>query len=113
MELIFVIVLGVHGFIHLYGFASEQFLVDIKELTWKKIVTVHPRLNKIIGVFWAIAWIFFWLSAIGIMFGENWWKIAALAGVTISQILVILYLKYAWFGTIGNALIIAAIIWFF
>ena len=111
MELILVILLAAHGFTHLYGFASEQFLVNIKEMAWQKIVFVSPRLAKVIGVFWAVAWVAFWLAAIGIIFAQDWWRMAAIVGVVISQVLIVLYFKYAWWGTISNLIIIAAVFW--
>lgn len=97
MRIIFLIIVILHGLIHLLGFVKGIGLKEVKELTLP--------ISKPLGFIWlASAFIFL---AYGISFIVNYkysWLIGFLA-IAVSQILIILIWKDAKFGTIPNALI--------
>ncbi len=99
MRMAFLILVIVHGLIHLLGFVKAFGLSEVKELT--------QTISKPYGVIWLLAFIFFVMAAI--MFALNnsyWWLLGFIALVT-SQILIISFWHDAKFGTILNVIILS------
>ena len=96
MRYAFVIVLALHGLIHLIGFVKAFFLTDI----YKQVLGI----SKPIGSIWLIAFILFVISASQFLTHKKWFYIAVVA-VFVSQVLIILAWKEAKYGTIINVII--------
>lgn len=97
-RIIFTLLLLIHGFIHLIGFA--------KAFGW----TASGRLAQPVSAPWGILWLTGGLLMFGtaifyMMESRVWWSVA-LAGVLLSQILVIVFWSGAKYGTIINLLIL-------
>jgi len=100
MRIAFLIIVIVHGLIHLLGFVKAFGLSDVKQLT--------QNISKPFGVIWLIAFVFFVVVAIMFVFKNSSWWIFGLIALVISQILIITFWKDAKFGTIANVIILIA-----
>lgn len=98
MKWIFFIVVVLHALIHLLGFVKAFQLAEVSQLT--------QQISKPVGVFWLIAFLLLTASAIQFIFDKDIWWIAALIGIILSQILIILFWQDAKFGTIPNIIIL-------
>lgn len=101
MRNLIIILLLIHGLIHLMGF--------IKSIKPEKITGLKSEISKQVGLFWLLSSILF-LSTIYFLLTGNplWW--AACGGATIiSQIVIILSWQDAKFGTILNILLVILI----
>lgn len=99
MKIIFLIIVLIHGLIHVLGFVKGFEIKEVKELTLP--------ISKPLGIVWLLATILF--VTFGVLFLSSF-KYAWLLGlisVLISQILIVLYWKDAKFGTIPNSIVLA------
>ena len=97
-----VILLFIHGIIHLLGFVKAYQLAEINQLT--------QSISKPIGLLWLIALILFLAAAIQLISNHNLWWITALIALILSQVLIILVWQDAKFGTIANIIILLAVV---
>ncbi len=98
LRLFFIILLTVHGFIHLIGF--------VKAFDVAKINAITQEITKQVGVLWLLAMITLIVTSICyLQHYSNWW-VLALLGVAVSQVLILLYWQDAKFGTIANMIIL-------
>ncbi|MDK2910056.1 MAG: hypothetical protein PWR20_1623 [Bacteroidales bacterium] len=98
MKTVLLVVVFVHGLIHLLGFLKGWGISEIKELTLP--------ISKTWGLLWLTALLLF--LAFGILYfveNEYAWVIGLLA-VVVSQVLIIAFWKDARFGTIPNIVIL-------
>ncbi|MFD0837396.1 DUF6544 family protein [Mariniflexile aquimaris] len=98
MRTIFLVIVLLHGLIHLLGFIKAFNFQEIKELTLP--------VSKLEGTFWIIGAILFLIY--GILYfinNKQAWLIAIIA-VIVSQILIFYFWKDARFGTIPNLIIL-------
>lgn len=96
------VLLFVHGLLHLIGFISGYRIANINQLS--------SIPSKTAGTAWLIATLLFTNTIIQyINKKEYWWMIASLA-IILSQTLIILYWKDARFGTIANLFVLIAVI---
>ncbi len=100
MRIAFLVLLIVHGLIHLLGFVKAFGLSEVKELT--------QSISKPFGVIWLLAFIFFIITAIMFVFKNNYWWLFGFIAVVTSQILIIFFWQDAKFGTIANGIILIA-----
>ena len=100
MRIAILVLITVHGLIHLMGFAKAFQYAEMKQLT--------IAISKPVGVMWLMAALLFITSAILFLFEEDYWAILAIAAVVISQIVIILSWHDAKFGTIANVIILIA-----
>lgn len=111
LRIIFASIVLVHGLIHLMGFANQWNIKKFNQFTGITLFPVSENLSKIIGIIWLLTALLFIISAVGYVIEMDWWWIFGFASVIISQLLIIIYWKDAWAGTIPNVIIfIAAII---
>lgn len=100
MRIIFLMLIAVHGLIHLLSIAKALELLDVKQPTLP--------ISKPFGVAWILGFIFFAAAVIMIAFkNSNWWLCGFIA-VLISQVLIIFFWHDAKFGTIINVIIFIA-----
>jgi hypothetical protein len=98
MRVAFLIIVIVHGFIHLLGFIKAFGFKEIKELTLS--------ISKPAGIIWFSVTILFLVYGICYFFDTKQAWIFGLFAVIGSQILVFTFWKDAKFGTIPNLLIL-------
>ena len=102
LKIFFLIVLFIHGMIHILGFLKAYQLAEINQLT--------QNISKPMGILWLIALILFFAAAIQLVSNHDLWWITALAAVILSEVLIILFWQDAKFGTIANIIILLAVI---
>jgi len=98
MKVIFLIIVLIHGLIHLLGFVKGFELREVKELTLP--------ISKPMGVVWLTStFLFLTYGALYLLNSKYAWLIGLIA-VILSQVLIILFWKDAKFGTIPNIIIL-------
>ena len=102
MRIIFLILIVIHGLIHLLGFAKAFDIGSITQLS--------KEISKPFGVLWLTAFLLFLSSAILFFLKKEEWWIIGIIAVIISQILIFSNWNDAKFGTIANIIILFAII---
>jgi len=102
LKIFFLIVVIIHGMIHILGFLKAFQLAEINQLT--------QSISKPIGILWLIALILFLIAAIQFISNHDLWWITALAAVILSQVLIILFWQDAKFGTIPNIVILLVVV---
>lgn len=108
MSWVVVIVLILHGLIHLMGGVNELGLAKIQGLSEKTLIPLSGSIQSIFGVIWFIAVSLFILSAIGLLIKQQWWKSIAIWAIMISQLLIVIWWPNAKWGTIPNILILVS-----
>lgn len=102
LKIFLLVLLLIHGLIHILGFLKAFQLAEINQLT--------QNISKPIGILWLVALILFLAAAIQLISNHNLWWITALAAVILSQVLIILFWQDAKFGTIANIIILFSVI---
>jgi hypothetical protein len=102
MTVLFVIVLVVHGLIHVFGFAKAFGFADLPQLT--------QPVSPLLGAVWLIAALLF-LGAVAAMFvwPRGWWAIGACATV-VSTFLIVFFWTDAKFGALGNLVALIGVV---
>lgn len=95
---IFLVLIVVHGLIHIMGFVKAFNLAEIEQLTLP--------VSRTAGLFWLLASILLLLSAVAFFIKTEWWWIVATVGFIFSQGLIITYWQDAKFGTIANIILL-------
>jgi len=98
MRIAFIILIALHGLIHLMGFFKAFGLSAVEQITL--------TISKPVGMIWLIAFVIFSFLAIMFFLGHSNWWIVGFAAVVISQILITIYWQDAKFGTVANLIIL-------
>lgn len=98
LKIVFLILVAVHGLIHIMGVVKAFHLADIKELTLP--------ISKPMGIIWLLAAVLFLATFILFLLHQPWWWMAAVPALVLSQLLIFVYWKDAKFGTLANVLIL-------
>jgi len=99
MRIIFLIIVLLHGLIHLLGFVKAFGFQEVKEFTFS--------ISKPTGIVWLIVTGFFLLFGILYFASSKYAWLVGLVSVIVSQILIIYFWKDAKFGTIPNLIILS------
>lgn len=110
MTWVVVIVLILHGLIHLMGGMNELGLAKIQDLSGKTLIPLSGSIQTTLGVIWFITVGLFILSAIGLLIKQQWWKTIAICAIIVSQLLIVIWWPDAKWGTIPNILILVSLI---
>lgn len=102
IRFLFFILLFFHGSIHLMGF--------FKSVNSAAIAQLQLPISQIAGIFWLIAALIFVASALLFLLRNPYWWIPALAGLMISQTLVIFSWSDAKVGTLANLLVLIPVL---
>jgi hypothetical protein len=102
LKIFLLIVLFIHGLIHILGFLKAFQFAEINQLT--------QNISKPMGILWLITLLLFLAAAIELISNHNLWWITALIALILSQVLIILVWQDAKFGTIANIIILLAVI---
>ncbi len=100
MRIAILVLITVHGLIHLTGFVKAFHFSEMNQLT--------IDISKPVGLMWLTATLLFINSAILILLKKDYWFILSIAAVVISQIIILLSWHDAWFGTFANVMILIA-----
>jgi hypothetical protein len=97
MKALFIVIIAIHGLIHLMGFVKAFNLAEISQL--------KQPISNVAGIFWLItALLFLTALLLFLVKSDSWWILAA-AAIVVSQVLVIQDWNDAKFGTIANVLL--------
>ena len=97
-RIIFIIIIGFHGLIHLMGFVKAFNFAETKELT--------QPISKFLGLIWLLALLLFISALIQYLIKNEFWWLTAIIGILVSQTLIITFWQDAKFGTIPNVIIL-------
>jgi len=100
MRIALLVLILVHGLIHVLGFVKAFELSDVKQLT--------QTISKPFGMIWLLAFILFVIAAILFAFKNSSWWLFGVIALVVSQVLIILFWHDAKFGTIPNVIILIA-----
>jgi Family of unknown function (DUF6544) len=97
MKILFSLILGFHGAIHILGF--------LKAFKLAKIEQINNEISKTSGLVWLFVTILFILTLIAYLLKLQYWHWIALPAVLISTILIITTWSDSKFGSIPNIII--------
>lgn len=100
MKTIIIILLVIHGLIHLLGFTKAFNLAAVEQLTLP--------ITKTSGVLWLLATLLFLAAALLFFPDKSFWWMPAVLAVGLSQYLIFGSWQDAKFGTIANVIILLA-----
>lgn len=102
LRIIFLIIMTVHGLIHLMGFVQAFRLAEMKDFTL--------QVSKPAGIVWLAATLLFVIAAVLFLLNnEAWWAVAG-GAVVLSQILIIAGWQDAKFGTLANLIVLLVVV---
>jgi hypothetical protein len=96
------ILIGIHGIIHLFGF--------IKAFDLSEFNTITQFISKTYGIFWLLACDLFMATFVLYLCHSKYWLLSGLLAVILSQLLIISLWSDTKFGTIANLIILIALI---
>ncbi len=99
MKTVLIILLALHGTIHLMGFAKAFDILPVKPL--------NQYISKTFGILWLTASLLCFTCVLLILINIGEWWLVGLTAILVSQILIIRFWKDAKFGTIANVIIAA------
>ncbi len=98
----FVVMVIMHGFIHIMGFVKAFNLAEMSQLT--------QSISKPQGILWLAAGLLFFTVAFLFFIEQDGWWIPGIFAIVLSQTLIILFWKDAKLGTMPNFIILLAVI---
>ncbi len=101
MRLALIILLGIHGIIHLFGFLKAFDVVEFN--------AISQPISKAFGLVWFFTFILFVFTILLLIFKPEYWWLIGFLGVISSQILILNYWSDAKFGTIANLIILISV----
>lgn len=97
----FILIVLIHGLIHLMGFVKAFQLAPIQQLT--------KEISKPAGAMWLLAALLFVVSVVLLLLKAGWWQVG-LAAVVLSQVLIFTVWQDARFGTIANVILLIGVL---
>jgi len=97
MKSLFALFVLVHGLIHLLGPA--------KAFHWATNSPLRASIGTSAGLLWLFAALLFIATAVALLLGAPWWWYPAMAGVLLSQGLIVTAWSDAKFGSLANAIV--------
>jgi hypothetical protein len=97
MNIAFIILMLLHGCVHLPGFLKAFHLAEFSQL--------KQQITRPAGILWLMTALLFLVASLLLSFHSNSWWIAAAAAVALSQFIIIRQWDDAKFGTIANVII--------
>ena len=98
----FILLLVVHGLIHLLGFAKAFDLAELPRLT-------RP-IPPFIGVVWLAAALLFLLTAGALFAWPRWWWTIGAVAIAVSMVAIIPSWADAKFGALANLIVLVAVV---
>ncbi len=102
-RIVFLVILSLHGLIHLLGFAKAFGLAQL------------PQLRQPISGSWGLLWLaagvlLLATTALLICHARSWWWVGAVA-VVVSQVVIVASWSDAKFGTLANVIVLLVVMW--
>lgn len=101
IKIAILIVLVLHGLIHLLGFVKAFELAQVDQL--------KEQISKTAGIFWLLAAVAFVVTAVLLYLDKESWRMTGIVAVIISQFLIMLSWSDAKYGTTANLIMFLAI----
>lgn len=98
LHTVFLLLLILHGLIHIMGFAKAFGLAELPELT---LAVSRPQ-----GLLWLLTAVIILITALLFFIQNSWWWLYGIIGIVVSQVLIISYWQDAKWGTIANMIIL-------
>lgn len=98
MRILFIIIIFIHGVLHMPGFIKAFGMAELPQLP-------HP-ISRVHGIFWAIASVLFIASAMLFLNYNKWWWLISVLALIVSQYLIISDWEDAALGTALNIIIL-------
>jgi hypothetical protein len=102
MRTILIVLLSVHGLIHLLGFFKAFNILEIRELTMP--------ISKPFGVLWLLAAFLMIATVISLGFKSPYWWVFGIVALLVSQYIVMYFWADAKFATAVNVVLLIAIV---
>jgi hypothetical protein len=102
MRIAFIILLGIHATIHLFGFFKAFGILEFN--------AISQPISRIGGLYWLLSFVLFATTLVFVLVNANYAWVSGLLAVVASQILIINYWADAKYGTVLNILILLAVI---
>ena len=99
MRIVLVILIGIHGIIHLFGF--------LRAFDFSEFNGISQPISKLLGIVWLLAFLLFIATLVLMLSHYDYWWIIGILAVLVSQVLILTYWKDAKLGTILNLVILA------
>lgn len=110
MRVLLTTLLAIHGAIHILGFLKWSRLANVPQLTGRLLVPLSAAGDRIFAAGWLAACVMLLAAAaLRLSTQNNWWAVA-LAGVLVSQAVIIVAWPDAKVGTIANLIILLPVI---
>lgn len=97
MKTVYVILIAIHGLIHLLGFVKAFNMAEVIQLT--------TPISRPIGLFWIVATMLLLVYGVLYLLDSEYGWIVGAAAIVLSQTLILMYWGDAKFGTIPNVII--------
>ena len=110
MRWLLILLLTIHGLIHLLGF-PVAWGGQIEGLTGDMVIPLAGGALRALGLAWLLACLALLAAGLGLAQRREWWRPVALLGAVMSQLLVVLWWRDARAGTLANLIILAALAW--
>ena len=106
-----VVIVALHGLVHLMGFVAYWPLAAVKELPYKTAIAgghweVGAGGMKLFGLLWLLAALGFAAAAVGLVAGQVWWQPVMLATLVVSTAVIALDWAPAFRGAVLNGAIL-------
>lgn len=102
MRLALLILLALHGAIHLVGF--------LKAFNISEFAAINQFIPQSYGLLWLLTFFLFLLTALFILFDVNYWWLCGFVAVILSQLLIFSIWSDAKYGSIANLIILLPLI---
>ncbi len=102
MRIVLLLLIILHGLIHLLGFAKAFQFGEMEQFT--------KEISRPMGILWFLAALFFIVTALGLLLRKDWWPLLGIVVVILSQSLIFTTWADAKYGTIANVIIMVVAI---
>lgn len=102
MRIALIILIVLHGVIHLFGFLKAFGISQFK--------AISQPVSKVYGMLWFLTFLLFVITIILNFIQSDYWWLSGFLAVVISQVLIFNYWSDAKFGTIANIIILLVVI---
>ena len=102
MRIGFIILIAIHGIIHLFGFFKAFRITEFN--------AISQPISKTFGLLWLLTFLLFAITVVLLISQSHYWWIIGILGAVLSQFLIINYWSDAKFGTIVNLVVLVTAI---
>lgn len=105
MRLVFVVLMTIHGLIHLIGVVKAFGIADVPQLT-------RP-ISPAFGVVWLLAALLTLAAMVALFVAPAWWWLIGAVALVVSQVAIVSSFADAKFGTLANVILLLGVIYGF